>query len=157
MDSLATPQDLINWWRPFEDDAERRTARVKLAAIHRLIRSRFRDLDPSRDLDAELVAAKTGTAAEQDWRADVRDLECEAVKRALVNPEGYAAEAIDDWSSRHGDKYDGSLFITSDEWASIGVLPPSPDADRGKAFTINQAPVYEPVYDVPGVGGYVLP
>lgn len=155
MDSLATPQDLINWWRPFEEDAERRTARTKLATIHRRIRSRFRELDPPRDLDAELTAAKTGTAAEKDWYADVRDIECEAVKRALVNPDGMASESIDDWSGRHGDKYDGSLFLTTDEWATIGVLPPD-DANVGKAFTIDQSPAYVYVYDTPG-GGYVLP
>jgi hypothetical protein len=67
------------------------------------------------------------------------------------------SESIDDWNGRHGSLYDGSLYLTADEWATIGVIPPSPDADKGKAFTINQAPEYVYAYDVPGAGGYVLP
>jgi hypothetical protein len=154
--SLAKPQDLIDWWRPFEDDSERRVARTKLRAIHRTIRIRFRDLETPRDLDTELEAAETGTPAEQDWRDTVRDVECEAVKRALLNPDAFTSESIDDWSGRRdADKFDGSLYLTPDEWVAIGVTPPAGDEDAGKAFTVDQTPAYAVggYYDVPHYGG----
>lgn len=152
MDSAATDQDLLQWWRPPEDDNEKRTGIRKLKAVHRTIRMRFAALE--RDLDAELEAAKVSTDQTlKDWRDTLIDLECEAVKRAMLNPDMLKSESIDDYTfMRDTTRIDGSLYLTRDEWASIGVTPPAPDETEGKAFTIDQTPDY--AYSMYPVNGW---
>lgn len=152
MESAASPVDVASRWRPFEDESEELVATKRLKDIHRHIRKRFRALDPPRDFDTELEAAEAaavGTEA-HDWWEDVVEVESEAVMRVLIpGPDRWQSESIDDFAGKRAGDLDGNLFLTDLEWAKIGVLPPAPDEDQGKAFTINQAPAYDYVYDVP--------
>lgn len=152
MESAAGIVDVTSRWRPFEDESEEHVATSRLKDVHRLIRKRFRDLETPRDFDAELEVgqdAAVGTA-EHDWWDDVVQVEAEAVIRVLIpGPDRWQSESIDDFAGKRAGNLDGNLFLTDLEWAKIGVLPPGPDEDQGKAFTINQAPAYDYVYDVP--------
>lgn len=82
----------------FLDDAEQ------------LIRVRF------PNLDAQVEAGKVTAAA-------VVSIEAGAVRRLMLNPEGYAQETIDGWSGQRGSTIaDGFLFITEAEWAALSPL-----------------------------------
>lgn len=50
-------------------------------------------------------------------------VEASAVRRVMMNPEGYTREQIDDWSGqRSAALADGLLFISDAEWASLSPL-----------------------------------
>ena len=122
MDSAADVDALVTWWRPLDDD-EKRTGVRKLRAVHRTIRMRFTELD--RDLVAEVVAAETGNQAEKDWRDTLIDLECEVVKRAMLNPDMLKSESIDDYTFlRDTTRIDGKARLAE------RARPPAVEFDR---------------------------
>lgn len=104
-------------------------AATKLADVERRIKRRM--TAAGRDLAAE-------AAADADFKADVIEVEAEAVARVLRNPDGLKSEGIDDYQkSRDKSLSDGQLRITAKEWGQLGLRPPGAS---GKAFAIDQTP-----------------
>lgn len=83
------------------------------------------------DLAAQITA---GDIDEQD----VIDIESEAVLRVILHGDGVVAENDGNYGFQKSYNIDGSLRITSDEWALLGVRV-------GKMFGI-----------APGIGGTAL-
>ena len=81
---------------------------VRLEDVERMIRKRIPDL-----------ATKV---ADQDFLADVKQVEADAVLRMARNPEGYLSEGDGNYQYMlHRDMASGKLEITDDEWRTLGV------------------------------------
>lgn len=80
----------------------------RIGKAERIITRRIPDLD-DRILAGELTAD------------DVKDVVTEAVYRAVRNPEGLLQEADGNYSYMRATDDDGSLFITDEEWETLGV------------------------------------
>ena len=89
-------------------DADQATA--FLDDVEQMIRVRFPLLD---------VQVAAGTIA----LANVVAVEANAVRRVMLNPEGFTQEAIDNWSGQRAALLaEGLLFISDAEWASLSPL-----------------------------------
>jgi hypothetical protein len=127
-ESVAQPADVVARWRPL-NARQQRVAATKLADVERRIRKRM--AAAGRDFDTE-VADLAG-----DFRADVIEIEAEAVARVLRNPDGLRSEGLENYqSTRDKSLSDGQLKVTADEWKQIGLGPGS----NGKAYTIDMTP-----------------
>jgi hypothetical protein len=78
--------------------------------VERMIRVRF------PNLDAQVVAGLVSAA-------DVVAVEANAVRRVMLNAEGFTDESIDNWSGKRSAALaDGLLYITPEEWATLSPL-----------------------------------
>jgi hypothetical protein len=127
-DSVAKPADVVARWRPLVA-RQQRVAATKLADVERRIRKRM--VAAGRDFDAEILA-------DEDFKADVIEVEAEAVARVLRNPDGLRSEGLENYqSTRDKSLSDGQLRVTADEWKQLGLAPSSAS---GKAYAIDMTP-----------------
>lgn len=127
-DSVAKPADVVARWRPL-NARQTRVASTKLADVERRIRKRM--VAAGKDFDALI-------ASDDDFKADVIEVEAEAVARILRNPDGLRQEGLENYQSvRDKSISDGQLRVTAEEWAQLGLAPSS---SKGKAFSIDTTP-----------------
>jgi hypothetical protein len=94
--------------RPLSDNETWRATGL-LARVEGRIRARVGDLATQITADASLEAVLV-------------EIEADAVARALRNPEGYRQEQDGDYMYIRGDAAtSGSLDLTEDEWARLGI------------------------------------
>lgn len=117
--SIATTADVEARWRPLSDE-ETTVAETRLEDAERNLRRRIKDFAVRVETD-------------EDFRADVVQVEADAVIRVLLNPDRKSEEKIDDYAFKRGS--DGGLRITADEWATLGVV-----ASKRKAFMLDTTP-----------------
>jgi hypothetical protein len=140
---IAAPADVVAAWRPLTDE-EALVASTRLATTERWIRKRI--TKAGRDLAAELAAddALADDDPDKGFRAEIVDVQVEAVMRVLMNPDRHSAESIDDFSFRRDKSIsDGTLRITAEEWARLGITN---DVTSRKAFMIDTTPDAALVY-----------
>ena len=130
--SIAKPADVQARFRKL-DKNETTVASTRLADVERLIRVALVKSD--RDFAVETLEPADGEP-DNDFRETVIKIECEAVIRVLSNPERLRNEGIDD--HQVGFMSRGTLRITAEEWAELGLRPPTPSAN--KAFAIDLTP-----------------
>jgi hypothetical protein len=127
-DSVAKPADVVARWRPL-NARQQRVAATKLADVERRIRKRM--VAQGKDFDALILA-------DDDFKADVIEVEAEAVARVLRNPDGLRSEGLENYqSTRDKSLSDGQLRVTADEWKQLGLAPAS---SSGKAYAIDMTP-----------------
>jgi hypothetical protein len=140
---IAAPADVVAAWRPLTDE-EALVASTRLATTERWIRKRI--TAAGRDLAAELAAdaALPDDDPDKGFRQEIVDVQVEAVLRVMMNPDRLRSESIDDHSfTRDRTISDGTLRITAEEWARLGITT-SPSAR--KAFMIDTTPDAALVY-----------
>jgi len=137
--SLANPVDVqVRLGRDFRNANEMLMCQAFLDDVELKIRVRIPTLDA-------LIAAGTVSAAV------VQAVEVAAVRRVLLNPEGFSQEAIDNWSGTRAAVVAGGLLTIADlEWRDI--LPGIEGRRRGaiRAVAYGEAyygqPYVPPVY-----------
>lgn len=107
--AYATPADVaVRWGRELSVE-ETASVSVRLEDVERMIRRRIPDLD----------AKVTSGVINVD---DVVQVESDSVLRLARNPEGYKSETDGDYTyTLNNDLTSGTLGITDDEWAILGV------------------------------------
>jgi hypothetical protein len=94
--------------RPITDPTELAQVTAWLGDVEALILERVSDL-------ATVVDTDDGPST-----ATVVRVECQAVIRKVLNPEGKVSEGVDDYQSRlNADDARTDLFLTDDEWGSL--------------------------------------
>lgn len=107
--SVATVQDVAEWMGWPVDDPQ-------LASVPRWLDA----TELRMKLRVPNFAARV--AADADYKALVRDIECTAVERKLRNIDGFASESTDNVAvSFKADSASGNLKLTDEEWADLGV------------------------------------
>jgi len=97
----------------------------RLEQVERIIKRRITDLD-------------VRVAASDTFRADLIDIEADAVLRLVRNPEGYLSETDGVYSYQiQADLSSGKLEILDDEWEALGV------------YSISRMSVLVPYLDMP--------
>lgn len=121
---MATAEifDVEARWRPLTA-AETIVAQTRLDDVERMIRRKITDFDAR-------------IAADDDFKADVVQVEADAVIRVLKNPDAKRQESIDDYSwTRDRSISGGALRILLGEWELLGVR-----VGGRKAFMIDTTP-----------------
>lgn len=140
MPGPATTADVVARWRPLSD-TEDTNAATFLEDVWRIIKKRIADVED------QMADATTG----DDYRADVVQVQAQAVLRVLKNPDGKRSESIDDYTwTRDRAVSAGLLYVTDDEWALLGL-----GSGSGGAFTIDTMPAdatTRPIYPVSVTG-----
>lgn len=107
--AYATADDVATRWGHELSPEETVMVNVRLEDVERMIRRRIPDLD-------EKV-----TAGEINID-DVVQVESDSVLRLARNPEGYVSETDGDYTYKLSESLSaGTLGITDDEWAILGV------------------------------------
>ena len=127
--AYATADDVATRWGRELTAEETSMVEVRLEDAERMIRRRIPDLDNQID---------TGTIDVDD----VVQVESDCVLRLARNPEGYISETDGDYTYRLSEAFAaGTLGITDDEWAILGV-------QSGGMFYLTPRPVVgQPAYD----------
>ena len=127
--AYATPADVaVRWGRELTVE-ETASVSVRLEDVERMIRRRIPDLDTQVNSGAINVE-------------DVVQVESDSVLRLARNPEGYESETDGDYSySINKDFAAGTLGITDDEWAILGVT-----SQGGGMFFLDPVPVMPSPY-----------
>lgn len=149
-DSVAAPADVVARWRPLTS-RQVTVARTKLADAERRIVRRM--AKAGRDFYAEVAAdeAKDEDDPTKGFKADVIEVEAEAVARVLKNPDGLKSEGLENYQkSRDKSLADGQLRITAEDWQQLGLRV----STRGKAFSVDTTP---DAALTPGVSGWYGP
>lgn len=107
--AYATPADVaVRWGRELTVE-ETASVSVRLEDVERMIRRRI------PDLDAKITSGVINVE-------DVVQVESDSVLRLARNPEGYQSETDGDYTyTLNKDLTTGTLGITDDEWAILGV------------------------------------
>lgn len=126
---IVAPDEIASRWRPLTAE-EAASVEQRIADAQAELRSLLRDrgVYAPPPLTGEALA---------DWQQLYRATIAEAVRRYLVNPDGWLEErdAVDDWDrTRRRDKAmsSGAIWIDPED---VDRLVPRPRARRG-AFTI---------------------
>ena len=107
--AYATAQDVATRWGRELTAEETTMVEVRLEDVERMIRRRIKDLDD------QIMAGTINVE-------DVVQVESDSVLRLSRNPEGYISETDGDYTYRLSDDLAaGTLGITDDEWAILGV------------------------------------
>lgn len=107
--ALATVEDVTELWAKEPEEGITELIERRLSQVERMLKRRIPDLE-------------TKAAADADYRADVVDIESDAVLRLVRNPEGYLSETDGDYTYMlQSDLTKGRLDITAEEWEILGV------------------------------------
>ncbi|QHJ86527.1 head-to-tail connector complex protein [Mycobacterium phage Mabel] len=105
----ATAQDVVELWAKEPEPEVMTLIERRLAQVERMIMRRIPDLD--------LKVATSST-----FRADLIDIEADAVLRLVRNPEGYLSETDGTYTYQlQADLTSGKLQILDEEWEILGV------------------------------------
>lgn len=130
--AYATPDDVAVRWGHELSPEEKATVSVRLEDVERLIRRQIPDLD--HQIECGSIN-----------KADVVQVESDAVIRIVRNPEGYISETDGDYTYKlseaaanaSGGLAAGGNVITDNEWWLLGVCPPG--SGRGMFFITPRA------------------
>ncbi|ATN92147.1 head-to-tail adaptor [Mycobacterium phage TipsytheTRex] len=107
--AYATAEDVVTLWAKEPEPEVMALIERRLQQIERMIKRRIPDLD--------LKAAASAT-----FRADLIDIEADAVLRLVRNPEGYLSETDGAYTYQlQADLSQGKLTILDEEWEILGV------------------------------------
>ncbi|ASR86655.1 head-to-tail connector complex protein [Mycobacterium phage Orange] len=107
--AYATAQDVVELWAKEPEPEVMTLIERRLAQVERMIMRRIPDLD--------LKVATSST-----FRADLIDIEADAVLRLVRNPEGYLSETDGTYTYQlQADLTSGKLQILDEEWEILGV------------------------------------
>lgn len=107
--AYATAQDVVTLWAKEPEPEVMALIGRRLEQVERMIRRRITNLDTRVD--------------ESDtFRADLIDIEADAVLRLVRNPEGYLSETDGTYTYQlQSDLTTGRLQILDEEWTILGV------------------------------------
>ncbi|AMQ66756.1 head-to-tail adaptor [Mycobacterium phage Sham4] len=107
--AYATAQDVVELWAKEPEPEVMTLIERRLAQVERMIMRRIPDLD---------LKVATSTT----FRADLIDIEADAVLRLVRNPEGYLSETDGTYTYQlQADLTSGKLQILDEEWEILGV------------------------------------
>lgn len=107
--AFATSEDVTTLWAKEPEPEVIALIERRLEQVERLLRRRI----PTLDLKVSLS---------ETYRADVVDIEADAVLRLVRNPEGYSSETDGGYTYQlQSDLSSGKLTITDEEWEILGV------------------------------------
>jgi len=123
--AYATAADVVVLWAKEPEPEVMALIERRLEQVERIIKRRITDLD-------------VRVAASDTFRADLIDIEADAVLRLVRNPEGYLSETDGVYSYQiQADLSSGKLAILDDEWEALGV------------YSISRMSVLVPYLDMP--------
>lgn len=123
--AYATAADVVVLWAKEPEPEVMTLIERRLEQVERIIKRRITDLD-------------VRVAASDTFRADLIDIEADAVLRLVRNPEGYLSETDGVYSYQiQADLSSGRLEILDDEWEALGV------------YSISRMSVLTPYLDMP--------
>lgn len=107
--AFATADDVVTLWAKQPEPEVMTLIERRLDQVERIIRRRIPNLD-------NLVVASA------TFRADLIDIEADAVLRLVRNPEGYISETDGAYTYQlQSDLSSGKLEILDEEWQILGV------------------------------------
>lgn len=107
--AYATAQDVVTLWAKEPEPEVMALIERRLEQVERMIRRRVASLDTKVEESAT-------------FRADLIDIEADAVLRLVRNPEGYLSETDGTYTYQlQADLTSGRLQILDDEWTILGV------------------------------------
>lgn len=107
--AYATATDVVTLWAKEPEPEVMLLIERRLEQVERMIKRRIPDLD-------------TKVTASETFRADLIDIEADAVLRLVRNPEGYMSETDGSYMYQlRQDLSSGKLEILADEWQILGV------------------------------------
>ncbi|AGK85782.1 hypothetical protein Chy1_0015 [Mycobacterium phage Chy1] len=106
--AYATADDVVTLWAKEPEPEVMALIERRLEQVERMIRRRIPDLDARVSSDI--------------FRADLIDIEADAVLRLVRNPEGYLSETDGAYTYQlQADLSQGKLVILGEEWTTLGV------------------------------------
>ncbi|QCG76873.1 head-to-tail adaptor [Mycobacterium phage XianYue] len=107
--AYATANDVVVLWAKEPEPEVMALIERRLAQVERMIKRRIPDLDLKVMVDAT-------------FKADLIDIEADAVLRLVRNPEGYLSETDGAYTYQlSADLSQGKLTILDEEWTTLGV------------------------------------
>ncbi|ATN87017.1 head-tail adaptor Ad1 [Mycobacterium phage Anselm] len=107
--AYATANDVVVLWAKEPEPEVMALISRRLEQVERMIKRRIPTLD-------------TKVAASPTFKADLIDIESDAVLRLVRNPEGYISETDGAYTYQLStDLSQGKLVILDDEWTTLGV------------------------------------
>ncbi|BBC43838.1 head-to-tail adaptor [Mycobacterium phage Deloris] len=107
--AYATANDVVVLWAKEPEPEVMALIERRLQQVERMIKRRI----PTLDLKA---------ATDATFKADLIDIESDAVLRLVRNPEGYISETDGAYTYQlSNDLSQGKLVILDDEWTTLGV------------------------------------
>ncbi|AHJ86629.1 head-tail adaptor Ad1 [Mycobacterium phage CRB1] len=107
--AYATANDVVTLWAKEPEPEVMALIERRLAQVERMIKRRI----PTLDLKV---------ATDATFKADLIDIESDAVLRLVRNPEGYISETDGAYTYQlASDLSQGKLVILDDEWTTLGV------------------------------------
>ncbi|AOT24941.1 head-to-tail adaptor [Mycobacterium phage Kalpine] len=107
--AYATPNDVVVLWAKEPEPEVMALIGRRLEQVERMIKRRI----PS--LDLQVLSNAT-------FKADLIDIEADAVLRLVRNPEGYLSETDGAYTYQlQSDLSQGKLVILDEEWETLGV------------------------------------
>ncbi|QGJ90920.1 head-to-tail adaptor [Mycobacterium phage BiancaTri92] len=107
--AYATADDVVTLWAKEPEPEVMALIERRLEQVERMIRRRIPDLD---------VKVLLNTT----FKADLIDIESDAVLRLVRNPEGYISETDGAYTYQlSSDLSQGKLTILNEEWTTLGV------------------------------------
>ncbi|AYD87049.1 head-to-tail adaptor [Mycobacterium phage NicoleTera] len=107
--AYATADDVVTLWAKEPEPEVMALIERRLEQVERMIKRRI----PNLDLQA---------ATNLTFKADLIDIEADAVLRLVRNPEGYLSETDGAYTYQlASDLSQGKLVILDDEWTTLGV------------------------------------
>ncbi|AIW02914.1 head-tail adaptor Ad1 [Mycobacterium phage Malec] len=105
----ATANDVVVLWAKEPEPEVMALIGRRLEQVERMIRRRI------PDLDVKVILSPT-------FKADLIDIEADAVLRLVRNPEGYLSETDGAYTYQlASDLSQGKLVILDEEWETLGV------------------------------------
>lgn len=122
--AYATAQDVVTLWAKEPEPEVMTLIERRLEQVERMIRRRIPTLD-------------TLVTASDTFRADLIDIEADAVLRLVRNPEGYLSETDGTYTYQlQSDLSSGKLQVLDEEWTILGVYRLSRMSVIAPAFTM---------------------
>lgn len=107
--AYAKAEDVVTLWAKEPEPEVMALIERRLAQVERMIKRRIPDLDLKVTVDAT-------------FKADLIDIEADAVLRLVRNPEGYLSETDGAYTYQlSADLSQGKLTILDEEWTTLGV------------------------------------
>lgn len=107
--AYATANDVVVLWAKEPEPEVMALIGRRLEQVERMIKRRI------PNLDLQVLANET-------FRADLIDIEADAVLRLVRNPEGYLSETDGAYTYQlQSDLSQGKLVILDEEWETLGV------------------------------------
>lgn len=107
--AYAVANDVVVLWAKEPEPEVMALIERRLAQVERMIKRRIPDLDLK-------------TAVNATFKADLIDIEADAVLRLVRNPEGYLSETDGAYTYQlSSDLSQGKLTILDEEWTTLGV------------------------------------